>query len=85
VIEINWEISARRLSGSSSVPGGRVDDVVSVDVVDSPDDEVVVEPVVAAVVVEADGVHAHSTSATRATNRRRGLTGIRLPAPNIKS
>jgi hypothetical protein len=67
---INREISARKLSGSSSVPGGSVDDVVSLDVVDSPADEVVVEPVVAAaVVVEADGVHAHRTSATRPRSR----------------
>jgi hypothetical protein len=60
--------------------------VVSLDVVDSTAGEVVVEPVVeAAVVVDADEVHAPRTSAATATNRRRGLTQIRLPAPSIKS
>jgi len=56
--------------------------VVSLDVVDSPADEVVVEPVVdAAVVVDADGVHAPKTSAKRRKRRRRGLTRTRLPVP----
>jgi hypothetical protein len=51
-------------------------------VVDSPADEVVVEPVVEAdVVVDADGVQAHRTSAMRATRMRGGLTEIRLPVP----
>jgi hypothetical protein len=51
-------------------------------VVDSTVDEVVVEPVVeAAVVVDADEVHAPRMSATRATRGRRGITAIRLPAP----
>jgi hypothetical protein len=55
-------------------------------VVDSAAEEVVVEPVVdASVVVDVDEVHAPRTSAATATRRRRGLTGIRLPALSIKS
>src|SRR5687768_17523047 len=79
---IKRAISARRLSGSSSVPAGRVVEVVSLDVVDSGANEVVVEPVVAVmVVVDAEGVHAHRTNARRPTSRRRGLTPVRLPVP----
>lgn len=54
--------------------------------VDSADTVVVVEPVVEEdVVVDAEGVHPDSPSATTATRVQRGLTLTRLSARQIKS